>query len=208
MKRILGLAALLMMLAGACATTPPALPASGQPAIEAAVLHPIFDTWFLTSEHYDGQSAELGDALGSDCIVGALVEEEGRTWLRFHRGDGARNEDWYGWGRKVLAPLSGEVLHVHVNPTVNEPGTMIPGIASLVLLRGDDGTHVMVAHLDSISVKAGDRVQAGQPIGLVGNNGHSRHPHIHLGAWRGETPLQIRFDLRAMAKLRTAADRQ
>lgn len=201
MNRTLGLI-LLASLTGACATSPAAAPKNASaPSIEAVVLHPIFDTWFLTNEHYDGQLSELGDALGSDCIVGELVEVAGRTWLRMHRGDGARNEDWFGWRREVLAPIAGEVLRVHENPTVNEPGVMVPGMASFVLLRGVGGTHVIVAHLGEIRVKEGDRVEAGEPLGLVGNNGNSRHPHIHLGAWRDGVPLQIRFDLRAMAKL-------
>jgi len=195
------LAALLVTTA--CATTPPA----GERAIDAVVLHPVFDTWFLVSEHGYGQSGELGDALGTDCFVGKLVEEGGRTWMRTHAGDGRRNEDWFGWNAPVLAPITGEVVRVHVNPTVNEPGIMTPGVASFVVLRGDDGLHVVVAHLGAIAVEPGRRVEAGQPIGTVGNNGYSRNPHIHLGAWRGGEPLQIRFDQRAMARLRATADR-
>ena len=72
----------------------------------------------------------------------------------------------------------------------------------------EGGLHVMAGHLREIRVKEGDRLQAGQPIGFVGNNGNSRHPHIHLGAWHGDEPLQIRFDLRALAKLRTTADQR
>ena len=41
---------------------------------------------------------------------------------------------------------------------------------------------------------------SGQVVAKVGNNGYSRHPHIHIGAWKGNEPLQIRFDLRAMGK--------
>lgn len=205
MIRALGLS-LLATLCIACVSIPAAAPTVAPvPPIEAVVLHPIFDTWFLTLEHWEGQNSELGDALAVDCMVAELVEEEGRTWLRMHQGNGARNEDWFGWRREVLAPLSGEVVRVHVNGTVNEPGTMVPGIASHVVLRTDDGTHVAVIHLREMRVKEGDRVEAGEVLGLVGNNGNSRNPHIHVGAWRDGVPLQIRFDLREMGRLRARA---
>lgn len=193
----------LLALCG-CATSSP-LPTSAPaapPAIEALEVHPIFATWFLINEHYEGQLGELGDALGADCFVARLVEEQGRSWLRAYRGDGARNEDWYGWRAEVLAPISGEVVKIHENARTNDPGAFEPGIASYVVLRHDDGTHVLVAHLQEMAVQVGERVTAGQPIGRVGNNGNSRHPHVHLGAWRNGRPLQLRFDLRAMATLR------
>ena len=40
------------------------------------------------------------------------------------------------------------------------------------------------AHLQpgSISVKRGDRVKAGQVLGLLGNSGNSTEPHLHFQA--------------------------
>lgn len=195
--------ALLSILGLACASAP-RLGSDGSTArpIESVVLHPIFDAYFFTWEHWEGMNSGLGDALAADCIVAEFVEEEGRIWLRPYRGEGTRNEDWFGWRREVLAPLEGEVVRVNVNPKVNEPGIMGTGSASYVVLRGGDGTHVMVAHLQEMRVKEGDRVKAGATLGLVGNDGQSRNPHIHVGAWRDGVPLQIRFDLRAMGRLR------
>jgi len=201
----LGFATIGAVALGACATAPIARESTATSPPDAVVVHPIFATWFLTNEHWAGQLGELGDALGSDCIIAEMVEDQGRSWLRTWRGDGTHNEDWYGWRQEVLAPIAGEVVRVNVNPITNDPGTWTPGIASFVIVRGADGTHVLVAHVQEIRVREGDRVEAGQPIGLVGNNGNSHHPHIHLGAWRGDRPLQIRFDLAAMARLRDAA---
>tara|TARA_R100000656_G_C3957715_1_gene129462 strand:+ start:4301 stop:4534 length:234 start_codon:yes stop_codon:yes gene_type:complete len=75
-------------------------------------------------------------------------------------------------------------------------------MASFVILKLDDGLFVLLAHLQQLKVAEGDSVQAGQVVGLVGNNGQSWHPHIHIGAWKNEKPLQIRFDQEAMAKSR------
>jgi murein DD-endopeptidase MepM/ murein hydrolase activator NlpD len=63
---------------------------------------------------------------------------------------------------------------------------------------------VLVAHVTDVTVRVGDLVDAGAPVAKMGNNGFGRNPHIHVGAWRDETPLQIRFDLRAAANLHMA----
>jgi murein DD-endopeptidase MepM/ murein hydrolase activator NlpD len=190
--------------ANAQAVAPPRAPGvdSSQP-IEAVLLHPLFAADYACSEHFEGQLPYMGDALGSDCIVqGGLEGDESSGFMRQYRSDGRRNEDWYGWGEPVLAPIDGKVERVNVNPVVNQPGSMGKPPASFVILGREDGTHVMLAHVAELKVKAGDSVRAGQPLGVVGNNGFARAPHIHIGAWRDKTPLQIRFDLRAMAALR------
>ncbi|HEY0838825.1 MAG TPA: hypothetical protein VGD74_01430, partial [Vulgatibacter sp.] len=89
------LLATLALALCACATSPVVgQPSTSPSSIDAVVVHPIFDTWFVTNEHWAGQFGDVGDALGADCIVAELVEEDGRTWMRSWRGDGSRNEDW------------------------------------------------------------------------------------------------------------------
>ena len=176
-------------------------PAPAPSEVDALLVHPLFGMPFLELEHYEGQLGSLGDALGTDCFPVRIVEESGRTWSRTYAHDGAKNDDWYRWNQPVLSPIGGSVVKVHVNDQVNAPGIMGSGSATFVEVRRDDDVHVMVAHLQDIRVKVGDKVSAGQPLGLVGNNGYSRHPHVHLGAWRDNSPLQLRFDQRAMAEL-------
>ena len=53
---------------------------------------------------------------------------------------------------------------------------------------------MLIAHVKDVRVAEGDSVVAGEIVASVGNNGYSRQPHVHIGAWRGETALQIRFD--------------
>jgi murein DD-endopeptidase MepM/ murein hydrolase activator NlpD len=200
-----------LLLAAGCAAAPPRpAPPPEAPlwahartpdAIEALVVHPVLPLAFMVLEHYADQLPALGDALGADCVAVRIVEEDGRTWSRSHRGDGHQNEDWYGWRQPVLAPIAGEVVQLHQNPKVNAPGTLTQDFASFVIIRRDDGVHVLVAHLQELKVNVGDHVVAGQPLGVVGNNGSSRHPHVHVGAWRGDVPLQLRFDQHAMGAL-------
>jgi len=172
--------------------------------IEQAMLAPLFAASFMCSEHWAGQLKYPGDALGQDCMVtGGLDESQGETagFARLYRGDGSRNEDWYGWGEPVLAPLDGVVQKVNVNPVVNNPGTLGKPPASFIVVTAADGTSVLMAHVAHIRVKEGDKVTAGQQLAVIGNNGFGRAPHIHVGAFRENSPLQIRWDLRAMAKL-------
>jgi hypothetical protein len=162
--------------------------------IRAVLAHPPFDGFFSCSEHFAGQLESLGDALGADCTFERLESLDGRFFARAYRGLGHENEDWYGWNQPVLAPCRGEVLRLHINPVTNRPGTAGRPPASSVTVRCDDGTHFVYAHIQTPAVAIGDRVTAGQELARVGNNGYGRVPHIHIGAWIGTTPLQIRWD--------------
>ena len=167
--------------------------------IHAALAHPPFGTYYSCIEHAASLDFGLGDALGADCVVLAFPEDTDLFWLKSHSGDGSRNEDWYGWRRAILAPCDCTVVDIHINEITNEPGKMTPGRASSLKLESQDGTMFSVAHVREVEVEVGERVRAGQPIARVGNNGYSRHPHVHIGAWKGDKPLQIRFDLTKVA---------
>lgn len=205
LRSILSTATALLLTTAGVAQPPASLPKANDLApIEQVLIHPLFAADFGCSEHWEGQLPYPGDALGKDCFVygGKIDGDDG--FLRTFKTDGSTNEDWYGWGEKVLAPFDSMVAKINVNPVVNKPGRMGRGPATFVIFKHTDGTMVMVGHLTDITVKEGDKVIAGQPFAKVGNNGFSRAPHIHVGAWRDKTPLQIRFDLRAMGKLRSS----
>lgn len=166
--------------------------------IREATLHPLFPVQ-MCAEHYAGQLNFPGDALGQDCLVMSGIEDQG--YMALYRTDGKTNEDWYGWGETVHAPIAGTIGKKLVNETVNTPGTMGKPPAGALMINGEDGLTVVVAHLGSFSVEEGDTVAVGQPIGTIGNNGFSRAPHIHVGAFDKESALQIRWDLKALAAL-------
>lgn len=176
-----------------------------QSVVEQVILHPLYGSPYTCSEHWAGQLGFIGDALGTDCLITELVEtEEGGAFSLTHRGDGGRNEDWFGYGAPVLAPFDGEIVRVLINPVENVPGQLGEPPASMLVFRGDDGLMVLYAHISDPLVEQGDRVTAGQVVAAVGNNGYSRTPHIHVGAWRDRQPLQIIWDLTAMAEVMAA----
>lgn len=172
--------------------------ATDEQNIEWVLLHPPVDAFYSCSEHFAGQFKHLGDALGTDCVVRKLVEIDGRMWSREHAGDGTRNEDWYGWNKPLLAPCDCEVVKVHENPVQNEPGILGKPPSSSLVFKREDGVHVLFAHIQKALVQEGDRVQAGEPVASIGNNGYGRTPHLHAAAWKENTPLQIRWDQRRM----------
>jgi len=98
-------------------------------------------------------------------------------------GDGARNEDYYAFGREVVAGADGIVTDVIEGVRDNQPGSINPysALGNSVTIEHRRGEVSFYAHLKlgSTRVKAGDRVKAGQVIGLCGNSGGSRKPHLH-----------------------------
>ena len=206
-SRLSALLGLLAVLAFTSSPTARAQTATSGEDIPLVTLHPPLGGLYACREHAEGTLTQIRDARGQDCLVaGASPTDDGRQILGLYRGDGLENEDYYGWRQPVLAPFDGVVVGVTENALVNRPGQMpteraLPGG---VEFERADGVRVAYGHLREIAVAPGDTVRAGEPVGLVGNNGTSMGPHVHIGAWRGEEPLQIRWDLRAMGRLQGA----
>ena len=156
--------------------------------------HPIFSMSYKCAEHASGELPYLGDSLGQDCVPEEFVKKDGRAFMRAFKSDGLTNEDWYGWNQDVLSPCDCEVVNIHINPVTNQPGIMGEPPASSITLKAPDGVFIVLAHIQSPSVKKGDTVKAGQLLAKVGNNGMCRNQHIHIGAWREKEPLQIRWN--------------
>lgn len=155
-----------------------ALPA---PERNTVALRPPFRGAWLT--FWGGDTREQNAHLDHPNQRGAFdflgVGPDGKT----ARGEGRSNEDFYAFGREVLAPADGEVTDVLSGVRDNAPGSMnqYSALGNAVVIRHSEQEYSVLAHLklDSARVKRGDKVLAGQVVGLCGNSGNSSEPHLH-----------------------------
>ena len=140
---------------------------------------------------------------------------DGRT----HKGQGSRLDDYYGYGKDVLAVADGVVVEAVSDATEGNEGLRQPGestedydkrsamaqnellakspkaiAGNYVILRHKGGEHSHSIHLKqgSVKVKAGDTVKRGQVIGQLGHTGNSTEPHLHFQLTDGPDPLYSR----------------
>jgi hypothetical protein len=132
---------------------------------------------------WGGDTKELNlhhDAPGQRFAFDFLgIDEQGKT----RKSEAQVNEDYFAFGREVLAPADGNVTDVINGVRDNVPGSMNPSSAlgNAVFIQHRENEVSVLAHLklDSIKVKVGDKVKKGQIIGLCGNSGNSSEPHLH-----------------------------
>ena len=98
---------------------------------------------------------------------------------------GAAFTSGFGWrwgkmheGNDFATPV-GTPVHSMSTGTVTFAGWE-SGYGNKVEITYWDGTLSVYAHLSSISVSVGDKVDPGEVVALSGNTGHSTGPHLHL----------------------------
>jgi hypothetical protein len=112
-------------------------------------------------------------------------------------GDASSNASYFLYGAEVLAAGAGTIVQVRDDVAENVPTEPLPPATidsapgNYVLQQLGDGTFVLYAHLQpgSLRVRAGDAVEVGQILGLVGNSGNSTEPHLHFHVMDGPSPL-------------------
>lgn len=112
------------------------------------------------------------------------------------------NHKFPGYGRAVVAPCAGVVVSLYdealdhvarrsqfhlIGYALGQKKRFTEGgvhgiTGNMVTIDAGDGVFVSVMHLqkDSLVVKVGQRVVAGELLGRCGNTGNSTQPHVHL----------------------------
>jgi len=79
-------------------------------------------------------------------------------------------------GTPIYAMAAGEVIRVETNPSSGPYGIHV----RLKHVVGGEEYRTIYAHFQSPSVAVGDKVSAGQTVGLSDNTGNSSGPHLHI----------------------------
>ncbi|MGJ5628108.1 peptidoglycan DD-metalloendopeptidase family protein [Nostoc sp. CALU 1950] len=98
---------------------------------------------------------------------GTLTSGYGWRWGRMHKGIDVANST----GTPVVASAEG---------TIEKAGWNKGGYGNLVEIRHPDGSTTRYAHNSKILVQAGQQVNQGETIALMGSTGHSTGPHTHF----------------------------
>lgn len=132
--------------------------------------------WFDDSEPYyrvDDSNASLGyfkKYFNSDIFP---VDEKYKDNLVCNFHSGTLKFD-VSKGTQAISPVGGKVIGVSNNNQFNG------GWGNAVAVEFDNKIFIMT-HLDSVSVKTGDEITAGQVVGVCGNSGMVMYDKAELG---------------------------
>lgn len=113
-----------------------------------------------------------------------VTDAFGEVTGRYHKGvdlgapDGETPEQFEG--TVIPCVRSGVVDGDQTGYGIN-PG----GFGNMITVRCDDGISYTYGHVKAIYVEAGQRVDMGDPLGEVGNVGHSSGAHVHIQFFEG-----------------------
>jgi Peptidase family M23 len=100
-----------------------------------------------------------------------------------YKGNGTKNEDYYAFGKEILAAADGEVVAVIDGVPDNRPFSDNPmsvaGNVAIIKHANNEYSRYFHFKINSICVKVGQKVLSGQVIGQCGNSG-SPGPHLHF----------------------------
>ncbi|WP_308607807.1 M23 family metallopeptidase [uncultured Corynebacterium sp.] len=127
---------------------------------------------FAPQGDHSGLTPTRGQDADGNTVVfptsGTFTSGFGPRWGSFHNGIDVANPI----GTPIYAVMDGEVIS----------SGAAQGFGNWIRIQHDDGTITVYGHMpsDQLLVDVGDRVEAGDQISVIGNEGHSTGPHLHF----------------------------
>jgi murein DD-endopeptidase MepM/ murein hydrolase activator NlpD len=162
-------------------------------AVTTPLRFPLRGTWYVM--HGGGRLLNHHARVPQQRAAVDLVKA-GRWGTRVPGGAPRDTAAYLAWDAEVCAPCDGRVVSAVGDLEDQVPGRPRygPPFGNHVFI--DTGAEtVRLGHLraGSVLVRPGDSVRAGQPIGRVGNSGHSSEPHLHVQADQDGLGLDLVF---------------
>jgi len=76
--------------------------------------------------------------------------------------------------------MTGQTVYASDSGVVVYAGGISGGYGNMVMIDHGNGYATLYAHLSAISVRCGQSVYQGGPIGAAGSTGNSTGPHLHF----------------------------
>jgi urea transporter len=138
---------------------------------------PYMSEW-LVSQGHNGKITHLGD--WSKAFDFIILDDE----LKSYQSHGDSLEDFYCYGKPVLAPGDGYVVNISDNIVDNliADVNIKDNWGNSIIIDHKNGLYSQLSHLKKLSfkVKMGDYVKRGDLIASCGNSGRSPEPHLHF----------------------------
>ena len=97
---------------------------------------------------------------------------------------GAKSNGLFNDGINIGAPR-GTAVKAAENGVVAYAGNEVKGMGNLIIMQHASGWMTVYAHMDSLAVRRGARVNVGQKIGTVGESGKVDAPQLHFEIRKG-----------------------
>ena len=138
---------------------------------------PVFGNWLISQAH-DGKHTHRGE--WKDAWDFVIVDEYNKQY----KNEGKNQNDYYCYGKPVIAPADGEIEQIvnDVDDNLIGDSNLIQNWGNSLVIKHGYQLYTQLSHLKkgSIKVKKGDLVKSGEVLALCGNSGRSPEPHLHF----------------------------